>query len=419
MHFFSFYQQNARWLLAGLLITGSSSFGQTYFISLFGAELRAAFGLSDGVFGWLYSVATISSAATLIWLGSLADKWTVSRLVLFSTAGLTCACLSMAVLSLNSNAVGAVAAIIWLGGTLFALRLFGQGMMSHIGFTVMGRWFNRQRGKAVAVATLGFPLGEGLLPAFTVMLMGLIGWGETWIVVACFLSLCLAPSILFLIRRSRTPQHAGDSVPGSDQERQRHWTRAEVLRDPLFWALMPGVLAPSFIQTGVLFHQTRLVDAKGWTLESFSLTYLLYGASSVVAMIVAGWAIDRFSAVKTLPVSLVPLFIGLFVLSQSDAVWVGFFFMMASGVSAGLVATLLGALWPELYGTRHLGSIRTPVIAAMVFSTALAPGVMGSLLDHAVSLNAQFLALGVYALLASAAFLALVPKMRAHTAQFK
>ncbi|MEM7653179.1 MAG: MFS transporter [Pseudomonadota bacterium] len=418
MPVFSFYQQNARWLLAGLLITGSSSFGQTYFISLFGAELRAAFGLSDGLFGWLYSVATISSAATLIGLGSLADRWTVPRLVLFSAAGLTCACLSMAVLSLNSSSVGTMSALIWLGATLFGLRLFGQGMMSHIGFTAMGRWFNLQRGKAVAIATLGFPLGEGLLPALTVMLMGLIGWGETWIAVACFLSLVLVPSILYLIRRSRTPQTTDESLLESAQARQREWTRAEVLRDPLFWALMPGVLAPSFIQTGVLFHQTRLVDAKGWTLESFSLTYLFYGASSVVAMIIAGWAIDRFSAVKTLPVSLVPLFIGLFVLSQSDASWVGFVFMMASGMSAGLVATLLGALWPELYGTRHLGAIRTPVIAAMVFSTALAPGVMGSLLDHRVALDVQFFALGIYALLASAVFLALVPRMKAHTAQF-
>ncbi len=37
-----FYRDNGRWLLAGLLLAIFSSFGQTYFISLFAGQIKAA-----------------------------------------------------------------------------------------------------------------------------------------------------------------------------------------------------------------------------------------------------------------------------------------------------------------------------------------------------------------------------------------
>ena len=50
-----------------------SSLGQTFFISLFSDDIRAALGLSHGDFGTYYAVATTASAISLLWLGKLAD----------------------------------------------------------------------------------------------------------------------------------------------------------------------------------------------------------------------------------------------------------------------------------------------------------------------------------------------------------
>ena len=49
--------------------------------------------------------------------------------------------------------------------------------------------------------------------------------------------------------------------------------------------------------------------------------------------------------------------------------------------------TVGNALYAELYGTRHLGSIRGMVTTLIVFSTAIAPFVMGMCLDAGVSLS--------------------------------
>ena len=49
------------------------------------------------------------------------------------------------------------------------------------------------------------------------------------------------------------------------------------------------------------------------------------------------------------------------------------------GFGTGVSSVVLGALWAELYGLRHVGAIRAFGTAIMVFSTGLAPMVMGLL----------------------------------------
>jgi hypothetical protein len=59
-------------------------------------------------------------------------------------------------------------------------------------------------------------------------------------------------------------------------------------------------------------------------------------------------------------------------------------------------------LWAELYGTRHLGAIKAFAQAVMVFSTGLAPGAMGLLMDAGFGIASIAIACGVYCVGASA-----------------
>ena len=58
-------REHGRLLGFGFFMCLSSNFGQTFFISLFSADVRDAFGLSHGGFGTVYSTATIASAAAV------------------------------------------------------------------------------------------------------------------------------------------------------------------------------------------------------------------------------------------------------------------------------------------------------------------------------------------------------------------
>jgi hypothetical protein len=43
------------------------------------------------------------------------------------------------------------------------------------------------------------------------------------------------------------------------------------------------------------------------------------------------------------------------------------------GVTNGLSQTLFGATWPEIYGTAHLGAIRSTIMAVLVIASAIGP----------------------------------------------
>jgi len=76
--------------------------------------------------------------------------------------------------------------------------------------------------------------------------------------------------------------------------------------------------------------------------------------------------------------------------------------MALLGFSYGIAESLFGALWPEIYGTRHLGSIRAMAVATMVLASALGPGLTGTLMDAGIGYNKQLWAMGAYAIGCSA-----------------
>lgn len=383
MSFFAFIRDNTRWLAGGLLLTLFSSFGQTFFISLSAGQIREEYGLSHGGFGTLYMLATLASALSLPYVGRIVDYVSVAKVALLIIPMLALASVSMA---LSHH-------IALLVLTIYGLRLFGQGMMTHNAITAMGRWYVARRGRAVSIATLGHQCGEATLPFAFVMLAAAIGWRNSWLVSAAFLMVIALPLIYLLMRVERQPQ----STDGPElNAAARDWTRAEVMRDPTFWVLLLGVLAPGFIGTTIFFHQVYLVELRGWTLELFASSFLAMSIMTVIFALIGGALIDRFSAVALLPSFLIPLGLSCIVLSLVEQPWGVFAFMGLLGISYGLSSTLFGALWPEIYGSRYLGSIRSVVVALLVFATAMGPGVTGFLIDAEVSYPLQIAVMGLY-----------------------
>jgi MFS family permease len=398
---YPFLRQAGPALGFGFLLAFGSSVGQTYFISLFAGEMRAELDLSHGDFGGLYTLATMASAGMLVWLGKFADR--------FDLVGLSI--LTLAILAGVALLMAGIQSALWLTIALFGLRLGGQGMLSHLAITAMGRWFTQQRGRALSVAMLGFPMGEALFPALVALLLGLLSWRQVWVGAALGLALFIMPMLLWLGRqvRQRGLDRPDPQLSQKEGKQTVSWSRQQVLRDGRFYGLLPGLLAPPFIITGVLFHQIHLVETKAWTLTEFTAFYPLYAGSATAVALGLGWLVDRYSASQILPFYLLPLGIGLSLLSISDELLVAGMFMALMGCTAGGATIVLGALWAELYGTVHLGAIRALAMALLVLATALAPGAMGWLIDLGISLDLQFRLLAVYTVVCSLGFGLLLP----------
>lgn len=383
----SFLLTNFRWLATGFVLAFASSFGQTWFISLFAGEIRAEYGLSNGQWGALYTVATLCSAGLLLSRGSLADTMRLSRLVPITAL-------------LFAGAMGLMAlghSVVILGIAVFLLRFCGQGMFSHISVTAMGRWFIATRGRAVAIAGMGYPAGEALLPLVFVTAIASLGWRETWGLTAAILLFLLLPVLMLLLAQDRDPAGAVGHV-GSTGIGNRHWTRAEALRHWLFPAILPVLITPGFIGTVVFFHQVHVSEVKGWTLTQMAPGYTAYAGVTVVTSLIAGWACDRFGAHRLLPILLLPMGCAMFLIGPAQSPWIWILALGILAMTQGTASALWGAFWPTVYGTRHLGSVRSLQVAIMVLSTAIGPGITGVLIDLGVPFPDQGLVLGLWCL---------------------
>lgn len=382
-----FLKDNARWLAAGFLLTFASGFGQTWFISLFAGFIKQDHGLTDGSWGSLYTVATLGAAALLFWRGSLADSIPLHKLAPFVAAGFAVAALGMA-----------FSPWVWLLGiSLFMLRFCGQGMFSHIAMTAMGRWFVARRGQAVAITNLGHPASEVLLALITVLAISALGWRATWVAVAAVLLFAVLPSLFWLLHEGRTAQGKPTSrgAPGLGAH---HWTRRDAARHWLLPALLPVLLTPGFIGTVIFFHQVHVAEVKGWTLLAMAPGYTVFAALSVTAGIIGGWACDRFGAQKLLPIFLVPMGLGIAVIGPAEHVAMWYVALGLIGITQGINSAMQGVLFPLVYGTQHLGSIRSMTTTIMVISTAIGPGITGLLIDRGIIFPAQGLTMGLWCL---------------------
>jgi len=377
-------------LAFGILLTFFSSAGQTFFISLFNRQIRGVYDLTSGEFGTLYALATLTGAVLMIHAGRQIDHWPLSWFVAAVVTGLGIAAGLMAVLPPGHVWVLFIAIVL--------LRLCGQGLMYHTAVTTAARAFHSSRGQAMSIVALGASAGEALLPITIVAMVAAIGWRLTWWAAAAILLVLVLPTAVLLARRYYSPHAAvsdgAAALPVTDR------SRGQVLRDPAFWLLLPAMLAPAFVNTGVFFHQVPISEAKHWSLMVFASAFTTYAVSTLVMMLVGGRLVDRFSAKMVLRFALSPLFLALLLLAASDAPWAAHGYMAMAGATAGLYGSASIAVWAELYGLTHLGAIRAMTTGLMMVSSALAPSLMGWMFDFGFEISSVMLAMAAYVLVA-------------------
>ena len=220
---FNFIYKNLNLLFFGFLIAFASGFGQTFFISLFSQDFRDTFELTNTEFGSLYSIATVLSAITIIWAGKLIDTVSLRKYTLAIILGLSITCL-MASFVFN---------VFFLFLVIYFLRLFGQGLMGHTSRTTMARYFNTNRGKALAISGFGFSVGEIIYPAAVVFLLLTIGWRLTWFSSSIFILIFFGIFFYFIFKRNNFKKE-NDRDEKIDLG-EISWRRRDVLKDFKFY----------------------------------------------------------------------------------------------------------------------------------------------------------------------------------------
>lgn len=363
-----------RTLLAfGLVTALSSSFGQTFFISLFLPYFLTEFDLTKGDFGLLYAGGTLLSALCLPYLGSQIDKLDLKRYTAFTLFGMAA----------SAFLVAGAPHFLVLGLGIVGLRLTGQGLLGHISQTVMAREFGPSRGKALGFASLGYPMGEALLPLACAAALGFLPWRSIWAAVGVGALVLVMPVALALWHRrpelTEVSQAASTGLPA-----QPAIDRAGFFRNPRVWMTLPALITPPFVLTGLFLFQAPLSEYKGWSLEWMAAAFTGFAVTRAACSLGMGSLIDRFTATALLPIYTLPMGAAVLLLRFADSPWVVFPYLMLIGVTAGAMGSIVSAVWAEMFGADNVGRVRSFGTAAAVFSAASAPALMGFLFNHGI-----------------------------------
>ncbi len=371
-------KSNFKIIIFGFVFTFFSCIGQSFFIGLFNSSIREELNITHGEFGTIYAVATLCSSLTLIWLGKKIDDLKLVNYSILVTLLLFIAALFFSYVS----------GLIFLLVGIFFLRLSGQGLMAHTASTAVSRYFEKRRGKALSYIWFGMSLGEFLLPILIVYLLSFIYWRDLWLQISIVILIILPIFSFFTVKDiSIFSREKENGINKKKFLLIKSWTRKEVLNDLKFYTILPAILAPAFIITGIVINQSFIIESKGWGEYAIAKAFMLYSILTVITLFLSGLLVDKFTSRKLLPILNIPLLLGLITLIVLKHPYSAYIFMGFLGVTNGLTNVLLSSLWAEIYGVNHLGSIKALTGSLMVFSTALATALFGLLIDLEYSIE--------------------------------
>ena len=364
-------------IIFGFIFTFFSSFGQSFFLGLFNSSIRDTLSITHGQFGSIYASATLLSSFILIWVGKKIDDINIFKFALYVTLLLSFSCFLFSKIS----------SVIFLFFAVFLMRFSGQGMMSHTATTTISRYFTKSRGRALSICWFGLSSAEFILPVLLVYLLSIFKWQSIWTSISIII-LFFLPFVSFILIKKLNFESRETKIGINKKENKiKQWRRIEVLKDYRFYIICLNMLAMPWIATGVFVYQSFIIEAKEWGAFVIAQSFMVYSILSVITLLGSGFLVDKFTSRKLLIFMNIPLLFSTIVLYYFDITISAFVFLGLIGISNGLANVLGSSTWAEIYGVKHLGSIKALTTALMVFSTAFGTALFGLLIDKGFSIE--------------------------------
>jgi len=376
-------------IIFGFIFTFFSSFGQSFFLGLFNPSIRETLSITHGQFGSIYASATLLSSFILVWIGKKIDDFNILKFASYVIALLAISCFLFSKIS----------SIIFLFFSIFLMRLSGQGLMSHTASTTISRFFVKTRGRALSTTWLGLSLAEFILPLLIIFLLTFIDWRNLWVAISILVIIILPIVTFLLVRNIKLDSREVSNTSDIKTKDIKQWSRIEVLKDYRFYIICLNMLAMPWVATGTFVYQSFIVSSKEWGPYVIAQSFMVYSILSVITLFLSGFLIDKFSSRKLLIYMNIPLFISTLILYHFNSPISAYIFLGLIGISNGLSNVLGSATWAEIYGVKHIGSIKALTTALMVFATAFGTALFGILIDNNFSIEQIALVSGLYTLI--------------------
>ena len=393
--------------VASLIMFGTGP-GQSHLIGLFFDPISQELGLSRTSIAAAYGSATLIAALALPRMGRLVDRHGPATMLSIIAFGLGAFAIFF------SFATGWIYLAIGFAG----LRFLGQGSLMLNCANMTAQWFDKKRGFAVGLMTLGFPVSIALHPPLAQWLIDTVGWREAWIWLGVSTWIMLIPPILLFLYSK--PGDVGLRPDGEAALKENEsappivgYTRAQALRMPAFYLIIAGMSSLSMLVTCLHVEYTGILKAHGLDAQTAATMFTISGISAAVFMPIVGRMLDVLPTKWMYFSGLLVMSASLFSVTQVDGLVSAVVFALIFGLNNAVTMTFAGFLWPRYFGRKYLGSIQGTGQMIMIIGASLGPLPLGFALDTWESYDGMLTALALIPVTVAVivAFLMPHPKM--------
>lgn len=388
------------WIVLAAFVTQFVAIGmQNYVAGAFLTPMSDEFGWTRAEFTSARSIGQMVVAITGFLIGSALDRYGGRPFIIVGTV----------ILSLSVFALGGVQTLtqwLLLNGLMLTI---GAAMIGNLVVNVtLGKWFVRQRGRAVAVAAMGVSLGGIVLPPLATWLVDLLGWRDAWHVLGIGVAVLTFPAAV-LVRRApedygmhpdgAAPEHMTEAeASAASLDYDNSLTRSQAMRTVHFYTL---VLAFGLFQISVtvmLLQTIPFMSDAGYPRLVAASMLSLASIPAFLSKPLWGIWIDRYrpkplAAIGAAITGVSVILIVLSVQARIDALVYASFLLM--GVGWGGLIPLQEVIWASYFGRRYLGAVRSTAMPFSFAMSAAGPIIAAAYYDQVGNYDNVFLAMAI------------------------
>jgi MFS family permease len=298
----------------------------------------------------------------------------------------------------------------------FFLIALGSSLGGYLPTSVaIVNWFRRRRALALALSSLGMPVG-GLLAPLVVSALTRFGWRWTAAASALVVLAVGLPASRLVRHRPRAPEEwpDGESPVAAGPAAGRpapapagvDFTAREAMRSRAFWLIAAGHGAALLVVSAVVVHlMVHVTERLGYSLQQGAGVVALMTVVQIGAMFAGGWAGDRVSKRTLAAGAMVGHGAALLLLAHATSFWMVVAFAVLHGAAWGVRGPLMAAIRADYFGSAAFGTITGFSSMVVMIGMMAGPIAAGALADRTGSYRAGFTLLAVLALSGSVAFL--------------
>ena len=364
-----------------------------YCYGVFFRPLQELFGWSRLTVGGGLTVISLMSAVYAPLVARIMDRQGIRRTMI----------LGACVLSLGFASLHFIRSLRQYYLVLGILVAFGAGCMGALpSNTVVAHWFERRRGKALGIATMGLSLsGLVLVPSITA-LVHRVGLRDTYLVLAAAILLVVIPPVALVIvdrpedlglapdGEKRIPEEEADvplMVPASTENAylaRPDYLRSTTspLRERAFWLLVSSFALVHMALGAILIHMIPHFTDVGLSPSRSALALSIAAGTGVGGKLVFGYLTDHIRKKTAVLLSYVTQIAGTLLLLGAHTPPAVYAFAALFGFGMGGAVPLQASVTAEIFGRRAFASVSGLASLFMVPVQAIGSPLAGWIFDR-------------------------------------